>query len=350
MMRGEFFKHWQISAAVLFSVVLVGSAYFLARGIETPPKAQASEETALLKAIASKDSDNDGLPDWEEALYGTDPHNPDTFKLGMTDGEAVARGLIVPKAIADVAVATSSSKGIIVDPSLPPAPAEGTLTATFAQTFFTLFIAAKQAAGGADLSESQMNDVATKSLNSIAATATITPDYKSAKDLSISNSSTLKEFAFKEFAVNAEAILMNNTADATTTALKYLKSFLEENDTTAIPHILSIAKAYRDTAIGFAALPVPKELETDDLLLMNSMMRLGEIISDLARANDDPLVAILALKQYPNVVYSMGAAFMNIGKIYAANGIVLPAGTPGASFVSFAADTAKEEAASAKKP
>src|ERR1035437_7373016 len=108
MMRGEIFKHKQIGAATLFSVVIVVGAYFLARGIESPPVVQASTETALLQAIASKDSDSDGLPDWEESRYGTDPHVADTFHLGMTDGESVAKGLIVPKAIADIPVATST--------------------------------------------------------------------------------------------------------------------------------------------------------------------------------------------------------------------------------------------------
>lgn len=38
------------------------------------------------------DSDHDGLPDWEEAIYGTDPHNPDTDGDGYLDGEEVLSG------------------------------------------------------------------------------------------------------------------------------------------------------------------------------------------------------------------------------------------------------------------
>ena len=39
-----------------------------------------------------KDSDNDGLKDWEEELYKTDPHNPDTDGDGYLDGEEVNSG------------------------------------------------------------------------------------------------------------------------------------------------------------------------------------------------------------------------------------------------------------------
>ena len=93
---------------MLFSTVLVVGVYMFARSVESPSLAQASTEAALLQAIAAKDSDGDGLSDWEEQLYGTSPTTTDTFKLGMTDGEAVARGLVVPKAIADIPIATSS--------------------------------------------------------------------------------------------------------------------------------------------------------------------------------------------------------------------------------------------------
>ena len=39
-----------------------------------------------------KDSDNDGLRDWEEELFGTDINNPDTDGDGYLDGEEVDSG------------------------------------------------------------------------------------------------------------------------------------------------------------------------------------------------------------------------------------------------------------------
>lgn len=47
---------------------------------------QASSTTANL------DSDNDGLTDAEEKIYGTDPHNPDTDGDGYLDGAEVKAG------------------------------------------------------------------------------------------------------------------------------------------------------------------------------------------------------------------------------------------------------------------
>ena len=343
---GRILENWCIALSALFSAVIIVGAFMLARGVESPRPAQASTESALLQAIATKDSDGDGLPDWEEALYGTDPHVTDTFHLGMTDGEAVARGLIVPKAIADIQTATSSLAAMPRDGSLPPPAAEGTLTATFAQNFLNLYLAAKQAKGGADLSESEMADISNQALNSLSSAITSAPDFKSAKDLTVSGSGA---DALKAFATQAEAVLTKNTSDATKSEILYLQDAIQKNDITAFPHIASIAKGYRDSAAGLAALAVPAELAADDLALINAMMRMSEITTDFTRANTDTLAAMLALQQYLPAAQSLGTAFIHIGTIYKSAGISLSAGASGASFVNLISDiTASQQ--SVKRP
>lgn len=346
-MKERILGNWRTLTATLFAILLVGGVYALARGVESPPVAQASTESALLQAIATKDSNGDGLPDWEKSLYGipTTGTTTDYFHLGMTDGEAVARGLIVPIAVADVPVAASSSASASSD-GLPPAPKEGTLTAAFAKTFFTLFVAAKQASGGADLSESEMNDVATQALSSLGTAMTVAPDFKSEKDLTVQGSGA---DALKEFAANAEAILMKNTSTAKKSELLYLDDAVEKNDGTALSAISAIAKQYRDSAVGIAMLPVPAELAKADLELVNAMMRTSQIAVDFTKVNDDPLATVLALKQYPDAVLALANAFVHIGTAYAAAGIVLPAGTPGAAFVNLIQNVAASQQA-AKKP
>ncbi len=45
-----------------------------------------------LVAALEKDADQDGLKDWEESVYTTDPQNPDTDGDGIFDGEEVRQG------------------------------------------------------------------------------------------------------------------------------------------------------------------------------------------------------------------------------------------------------------------
>lgn len=332
---GRILINWRITLASLFSVALIGGAYLLARGIERPTVAEASSETALLQAIATKDTDGDGLPDWEEALYGTNPRIVDTNKLGMTDGEAVAKGLVVAKAIADVPQ-VSTTAGVGTD-GLPPAPKEGTLTAAFSQTFFTLYLQAKQNAGGGDLSESQMAAVVNAALNELKASVAPAPDYKKASELTIAGSG---REALLTYAANAEAILEKNVANATTSEINYLHSALIGNTPDALTHIASISSAYRASATGLAVLPVPTELAPYHLKLVNSLMRLSQIIGDFAHSNDDPLAAILALGQYIQAAQALGVAFGSIEQVYSAGGVTPSAGSPGAAFVGVAASVA----------
>lgn len=345
-MKERIIENWRTLAATLFSIALVASVYVIVRGIESPPTATASTESALLKVIATKDTDGDGLSDWEEVLYGTDPRVVDTSNLGMTDGEAVARGLIVPLSIADIPTTAASPSSLDSD-GLPPAPKEGTLTAAFAKTFFTLFVKAKQASGGADLSESQMDDVANQALSSLGTALDIAPDFKSAKDLVVSGSDV---DTLKEFAVLAEAVLLKNGTNATKSEILYLKDVVEKGDVTALPQISSISKMYKDSAVGLAVLPVPKDLAESYLVLVNAMMRIHGITADFARVNDDPLVTILALKQYPQAVLDLANSFIRIGTVYKTASISLPAGTPGASFVNLVSDVAAEQKAAKENP
>ena len=326
--------NWRIIGATLFSLVLVVGAFVLARGIGSPPLAEASVETALLQAIATRDSNGDGLPDWQGSLYGIPLDSPtaDYFNLGMTNGEAVARGLIVPKAVADIAIATSSGQSVIVDPSLPSASPEGTLTDTFAKNFFTLYISAKQANGGVQLSQTQIDTLAGQALSALSSMVAIAPDYKSAGDIIVSGSGA---DALKAFAVSVEAIIQKNRDAATITKSEifYLQDVVEKGDTSALSSLVAVAKMYRDTAVGLAALPIPTELSVHAPALINQLMRTSGITSDFARVNTDPLAAMFALEQYVLVDQLMEQTLASLGDIYAAANIVLPAGTPGATFL-----------------
>lgn len=59
--------------------------------LATPlPKAELVE--IQNSEVYNRDSDSDGLKDWEESVYGTDPLNPDTDADGYLDGEEIYSG------------------------------------------------------------------------------------------------------------------------------------------------------------------------------------------------------------------------------------------------------------------
>jgi hypothetical protein len=326
---GQILSNWRVFGASTLAATLIIGSYLFARGIEFPRAAQASGEAALLQAIAAKDSDGDGLPDWQEALYGTDAHATDTLHLGMTDAEAVAKGLVVPKAIADIPVGAPSTVTLDAE-GLPPPPAEGTLTDAFTRSFLSFYVSARQAKNGTDLSEADLKTIASQTMQSLSSIVVVAPDYKSARDLVVAGSGPE---ALAKFAADAEAVFAKNSAEVQKTEVMYLKDLLERGDSVAAANISALAKSYRDTAVGLSALTVPKELAGGVLTLVNALMRKSEIASDLARVNDDPLAAILALEQYTQVLQSLADAFMYLGSAYAKAGMSPVPGSAGAEFI-----------------
>ncbi|MFA7302449.1 MAG: hypothetical protein WC030_01755 [Candidatus Paceibacterota bacterium] len=342
----QFLRHGQVFASAAVALALVGGAYLLARDVRVPVRAQASTEAELLKAIAARDVDADGLPDWEESLYGTDASKRDTFNHGMTDGEAVARGLIVPKALTQVSsvLAPAGSEGSL---GLPPPPQEGTLTAAFAQNFFSLYMAALQKSGDGNLSEAELKKVSDDALAQLAGSIVRSPDFRSLKTMRVEGSGPA---TLRSFAAQADAIFIANKNTATKSELLYLQDLVERNDAQATPNLVAIAKLYRATSAGLAVLPVPTELAPDYVSLINAMARLGDITEDFAAVANDPLVTMLALQQYPQELLDMGNSFIRIGNVYKTAGVAFEPDEPGAMFANFMNAVAAEQKSALTKP
>ena len=322
----SFLHHWRIFGALGVAVLAVYGAYLLALGTASPKLVQASTESELLEQIAYQDTDEDGLPDWEEALFGTDPKSRDSRTLGMTDGEAVHRGLIVPT---------------LTTPSLPPAtpgqdatrlglpsPQEGSLTDSFAKTFFTLYLSAKQQKG-ADLTKEEITALATKTLETLLLSVSATPAYKTESEITVSGAGI---DALRSYATTAEGVFAAHASNLPRSELEYLQDLIA-GDKGAKASIEEIARAYQDTAKGLAAISVPQEMQKTHLALVNAAMQMGNISNDFAQLETDPLSVMLALAQYKPAILALAGAFTDISKIFKEARILIVAGEAGYSFV-----------------
>ena len=85
-----------LAAIILISAVFLGGYFILKTKTGSASISQQLNylvgKTRTSDAQKEIDSDNDGLRDWEEKIYGTDPRNPDTDGDGYLDGEEVASG------------------------------------------------------------------------------------------------------------------------------------------------------------------------------------------------------------------------------------------------------------------
>ena len=74
--------------AVAFLAIGILSWTIISKLSSTTPSGDAFRGVVSVAHAESmyQDSDNDGLPDWQEKLYGTDPNNPDSDGNGTPDG------------------------------------------------------------------------------------------------------------------------------------------------------------------------------------------------------------------------------------------------------------------------
>lgn len=123
-------KKINLSVLILTALVIFSFAYYL-----------HAQESSNTQNNIFLDSDQDGLTDQEEKLYGTDPHNPDTDGDGYSDGAEVRSGYDPLKpAPGDKIVSADQSAGTVLGISAQKdsqpssnTSGENNLTATVAQ-------------------------------------------------------------------------------------------------------------------------------------------------------------------------------------------------------------------------
>lgn len=319
---GGILRNWRVLGAALVAVAVIGGSYLIARGINDPSVAEASAETALLQAAASRDSTGDGLPDWQKVLYGIplDATTTDYFHLGMTDGEAVAKGLVVPKAVANTSSSAASTDN-------------GTLSDSFSKAFFSLYLNAKQANGGVELSSDQTQSLANEAFNQFLETFVPSGDSKSLQDLKIAG--TGKD-ALMSFAADASTVLARYSVKKQVDEIKDLEAILTNTDPQKSSELSAIATMYQNYATGLSALTIPNELAEPMLRLINALALRATVYKNIAGYGTDPMLALVSVQQIAPSEIAWLTAFKDIGTIYADDGITAVPRTPSALFIQIA--------------
>lgn len=328
----------RIAAASLLAVLMVGGTYLSTGpnpffGMTRIVGAQSSEE--LLREYAAKDSDTDGLPDWQEALYGTDPLNPESFQAGIKDGEAVAQGLIEPKVVVRPENEPTDPDSIPGTVALP-----NSLTDRFARKFFSQYLLNR----GENPPSQQ--EVATFVQDGIAdLVAGAEPEvFFSTADVKISSDVT-GGAALTAYAARAETALASENIRPAKNELFYFSDAVKGQDS-AITRIQEISDAYTASAKALMATSVPQEASRAHLAIGNALMNMGSVTKDMSTLREDPLRALMGIGSYERRANELVAALAGMHGVLAARGVAIPAGTTGAEFLLVAQearDTAAEK-------
>ena len=315
-------KQTTILGAIAVALLLIGGAYLLTGNQLTVPLLEAESTDELLREYAAKDTDADGLPDWQEALYGTNPENPQSFRAGITDKEAVDQGLVVPSYQAGAK--SEGAGGVDINTIPGPGATPGTVTDEFARLFFENYLSTR---GSSRPSSADMEAFVSSGVESLAANQARADAYGAA-DIRVSGRG---KSALAAYAAAMEAA-QSTAPSFPYSEFVYFSDAVSKDDATALANVRAIAEGYAALAARAAAVSVPEEAASAHLALVNAMAHLGKSVGDMASVKEDPIRGMLGLKHYERDADALAAALDSLHAIFVRNGASIETGSPGRSF------------------
>ena len=275
------------------------------------------DQLAAAAAVAAVDTDQDGLKDWEEALWKTDAKNTDSDKDGLSDGDEVKTGRNPAKAGPDDKLdpKNTDSAGNAVPENLSE-------TDKVAREFFARYLQASDG-GKRQLSIEEQEQLAleitSRTNTDVKETYYLVSDIKKVADsretklayaqgivdiLSVNRDL----FEFKDLLLIKDAFLLEEGVERDA-LLKKLNPYLTQYQTA----ILSLQK-----------IPVPESLISSHLTLLNAHKTILESERKFAQFNQEPLSSLAALKGYQLGSNQMTQALVNLKLLLASDGISFP--------------------------
>jgi hypothetical protein len=229
--------------------------------------------------LTQKDSDGDGIPDWEEALWGTDKNKAVTFD-GTPDAEYI----------------TNKKEALNLQADSEATATENlTETDKFAREFFSAFTAMKE---NGQVDSGTINNFSSALGQKIVSTPLL--DKYTEADVKIDQGSDANKNKTYYFAVQKifKADLSNGLGDELGITSDMLSSSSAGDNVIAVAKLLDIANSYKDFAVKVIALPIPESLMQTHLKIVNSANNTGIAVSNMAKIVEDPVVGLSGLSQY----------------------------------------------------
>lgn len=255
--------------------------------------AQRSEQLKKLQ----QDSDNDGLRDWAEVLYRTDPNNPDTDGDRTSDGEEV-------KLNRDPSVANTSKS--------PAEPNDFMATSTLAQDGkpgqpqnLTRQLAIQigellaQRAANPDLPfDPQIAERVVDKV--VGAVPDATPSAFTKKDIIIGQDNSQK--AFQQYKLAFGKIFTNSFRHrAAKQDVEIFAEAMDAQDYERLKALDPYLAGYDREIAQLKNLPVPPQLSSLHLEYINLIVAQKEVIRKLRNAGEDVVGATVVIAQYGTI-------------------------------------------------
>jgi len=297
-----------IALALIIGVISFKKFFFNENsGIFANTTFERESEKIVNDIIIQKDSDGDGLYDWEEALWGSDPNNPDTDNDGTSDNDEVLSGRnpIIPYPDDFLATEEKNNSAFAAknDTGL-------TLTQSFSRDFINTYLSLKKNDNFTEENQEKLINVflgETLSRESLVAPLSLSDIIILSKDADV--------FASVSYIQSIEKAIENSfTYSYFGNEILVLKDILEKKDSRDISLFKEAEDAYAGFAKTLLKIKSPAEIANTHLSLINSARIIAKNFKDIKNLSADPLNALIGVKTYTEESKNFSALLNDIGR------------------------------------
>ncbi len=284
-----------------------------------------NENKVAFNTLTEKDSDNDGLKNWEEKMWGTDPNNSDSDGDGTPDGEEVLAGrnptIPGPNDKIDAENKNSADNSKYIDPA----------TKNFSDQFFLNIAYLKQSGELNDKTISNLSDSLVKKLAKDNNKLT----YK-ISDIKITSSEDAKSIRLygNELGKIAQKYLQNkNSSSKIGKELTIIQDALTNNNNKdKIKELEPIISEYRQAGKDMLNIKVPIKARLYHLSIMNSLNKISNSLSAVSNIFDDPLRGLSGISKYRDETIEINDVINRLKDYFEKNKIQFKKDDPGYIF------------------
>lgn len=281
--------------AVVVSLGAVGIALFTVdtTQAEKPPLAVVSGTQATPDNIAEYDTDQDGIPDWKEALLGTDPQKADSDDDGLSDNEELLQN-------ADPLVFGTEPKP---ENSSYVAPRGLPTTEALAREVFSRYAELKN---DGSLTVSETNEALAELVQSRLGEARVNAPVHVRSELTVESDVSLDAYESSLIAA------LNEASRVREYELNVFARAVSENKNTELAKLRTTAIIYQSIRERLLTLEVPTRVADDHLALVNALAAIETSTMELGRWTGDPLDALVLVNNFSESETSMRTSMSDL--------------------------------------
>lgn len=228
----------------------------------------------------SQDTDGDGLMDWEEVLYGTDPSNPDTDGDGTSDGKEIKSGRNPTlKGPNDKLLPTQETK-----------TKKLTETEVFARAFFAKYMNLRKSGLSGDVDS---RDAAIQEVLQSGVLEAAKPKMYSEKDIKVSQNTGM--VWAKKYGNDAGIIFKTKLPTKSRNEFIIIEDAINKDDPTIVKELDPIISSYKNIISALLKVEAPSDIAQYHLGLINSVSRILFIAESFRKYDTDPLPGLTAV-------------------------------------------------------